>query len=547
MKFRKSMASLLGVALLTTACSSGNSPGAGGDEGNGIEVGENFNETGMPIVNDPITLDVFIAKRPDNLADLTKVSGLLEYEEMTNIHINWEQVQADAVEERRNLAIAGGQLPDVFYGAKFSNLQIFEFAQQGTIIDLTDLIEQYAPNLTRIMEEHPEIRQAMTFPDGNIYSVPYINDPEFTEVFVDPILWVNEEWLDALGMEMPKTTDEFYEFLKAVKGQDLNGNGQNDEVPYGGHNIEALLRWLSGSFGTRNRVNEFIEQNPEQANQARFVPITEEYKEMLEYVNKLYSEGLIEQTIFSIEQNQFLANGAEEMYGSTVWYVPNNMFHLNSREAGPPFSPGLVLEGPRGDASLTLGHPVHTVGQFLITNKNENPAATIRWVDYFFSDEGSRRAFMGTEGKSYEKTADGGYKNTEWVTDNPDGLSTSEAISQHAIYRSVQGVAGLLKKEYFAGEEASPEATERAKNLERFFSSERAWPLFTFTVEENRKLAPLADDIETYVREMKAKFIAGEASFSQWDQYVKTLNDMGLEDYMEIQQAAYERYQAAAQ
>lgn len=154
---------------------------------------------------------------------------------------------------------------------------------------------------------------------------------------------------------------------------------------------------------------------------------------------------------------------------------------------------------------------------------------------------------MGTEGLSYKQTADGGYENTEWITDNPDGLSTAEAISQHAIYRSVNGVAGLLKKEYFAGEEASPEATERAKGLERFISDERGFPSFTYTIEENRTLAPLADDIETYVQEMKVKFIAGEASLSQWDQYVKTLYDMGLERYMEIQQAAYGRYQAAAQ
>lgn len=499
----------------------------------------NVNETGMPIVKEPITLKFFIGKRADNLADLDHVSGLNLYEEMTNIDIQWDQVMADAIEERRNLAIAGENLPDVFYGAGFSNIDIFEYAQQGIFIELTELIEQYAPNLSRLLKENPEIKQAMTFPDGGIYAMPYIWDPDFVEVFVDPILWINEEWLEALDMSMPETTDEFYEFLKAVKEKDPNGNGLADEIPYGGHNIDVLLRWLSGSFNTQNKGNPYIEQDPDDPNKVRFVPITEEYKQMLEYVHKLYSEKLIEQTIFSIETNRYLATGQSGLYASTVYYVPNEVFFTNQKQ---PFIPGVPLKGPNGDASLLLGHPLANIGQMLITKANPNPVATVRWADYFYSDEGSRLVFMGVEGLSYEKTEDGTYENTELITNNPDGLAPAEAIAQHALYRSVNGVAGLLKQAYFAGEEGSPEATARAKKLEPYFKEERGWPQFTYTVEENRRLSALADDIQTYVDEMKIRFIAGETPFSEWDRYVKTIQNMGLEEYMKIQQAAYERY-----
>lgn len=539
MKFRKSIVSLLGVALLTTACSSGNGPETEGGPEDGAEVGENFNATGFPIVNDPISLDIFISKRADNLSDLNNVSGLQLYEEMTNININWDQIEADALVEKRNFAIAGGNLPDVFYGAKFSNLEIFELAQQGIIMDLTDLIDQYAPNLTGLMEEYPEIRQAITFPDGKIYSIPYLIDPEFTQHHLDPTLYFNQDWLAELGMDTPKTTDEFYEYLKAVKGQDLNGNGIDDEIPYGGNGIDSLIRWLRGSFNTQNKANDYIEQDLKQPDQVRFAPITEEYKEMLEYFHKLYNEGLIEQTIFSIEQNQFMANGAEDLYGSTVWYNPNNMFFSKVKE---PFEQGVPLIGPHGDAALVFGSPVYDAGQFVVTNENKYPAETIRWVDYFYSTEGALLTFLGIEDLSYVKIGEGEYDTTDEISNNPNGLASYEATAQHAYYRSVQGVAAYLKKGTM---KVNPEAEERGRMVEPFVPEERGWPEFTYTVEENRRLAPLSDDIETYVDEMKIKFIAGETPFSQWDQYVETLHNMGLNDYLEIQQAAYERYEAA--
>lgn len=72
--------------------------------------------------------------------------------------------------------------------------------------------------------------------------------------------------------------------------------------------------------------------------------------------------------------------------------------------------------------------------------------------------------------------------------------------------------------------------------------TDEVWPAFTYTVEENKKLASLEADIHKYVSEMKDKFIAESESFDKWDDYVKELEKMGLEEYMKIQQDAYERY-----
>src|SRR5690606_36914088 len=97
-----------------------------------------------------------------------------------------------------------------------------------------------------------------------IYSLPYITSPESISLRSFPILYFHRDWLDALEMEIPETTDEFYQYLKAVKEGDPNGNGQADEVPYGGNNIDVLIGWLNGSFGIGNRGRPYIDMDLEE-------------------------------------------------------------------------------------------------------------------------------------------------------------------------------------------------------------------------------------------------------------------------------------------
>src|SRR5699024_3076170 len=111
-----------------------------------------------------------------------------------------------------------------------SSVDIAKYGEQGTFIALNDLIEQYMPNLTALLEENPEIRKVMTFPDGNIYSLPTIYDPDFDSLMMQHKLWVRKDWLDKFGMDVPETIDEFEAYLEAVKSQDPNGNGKADEI-----------------------------------------------------------------------------------------------------------------------------------------------------------------------------------------------------------------------------------------------------------------------------------------------------------------------------
>lgn len=511
------------------------------EQNNQNDAESNFNETGMPIVNESIELDIFASHSPMSAEDWNDVLVLDEYEDMTNININWEQIPMSGLEEKTNIALASNDLPDVFYGIWMGHKDVFKHGSQGSFIPLNDLIDKHAPNLKKLLDEYPSIKKGLTFPDGNIYSFPTIYSPEFKSLLVGSKPWVNQEWLEKLDMENPQTTEEFYQYLKAVKNTDLNGSGEHDEIPYGesSNNLDYLDHWLRGSFGIGNkgRLHLYVDLDPD-TEELRFIPVQEGYKEMLQYMNKLFSEELIEQSTFTMEEEQYLANGTEALYGSTNFFNPVEMFG----KEGEAYTSGYALEGPNGDKKYTgISHPLYSVGQFMITKDNEYPAETVRWMDYLgFSDEGVKLFYMGIEGVTYEETSEGPQLMDE-ITDNPDGLSETQALAQYMIAPG-GGHPTKIVSEYYSGADNSELELEATEKLEPYLI-DNPWPAFTFTEEENKELKTIGQDIEKYVSEMKVKFISGDASFSDWDDYINTIENMNLERYMEIQEAAHERFQ----
>src|SRR5699024_1232233 len=282
--------------------------------------------------------------------------------EMTNIDIEWEMVPADGLHEKRNLALSSNDLPDVFYAANIPPSDLQKYGDQGTFIPLNDLIDEYAPNLKKVLDENPDIKKGLTLPDGNIYSFPTIYSPDFESLLLGAKGWVNGDWLDQLGMDNPETTEEFYEYLKAVKETDLNGNGENDEIPFSSvAEMSRIIHWISGAFGIQNKgkLHTLIDEDPE-TNEMRFFPISDPYKEMLKYLHKLYDEELIEQNIYSIEVEQHIANAEANRYGAVQFYNP---IELYGEDVGSQYIPGNALEGPDGTKLYTgVTSPLRSLG-----------------------------------------------------------------------------------------------------------------------------------------------------------------------------------------
>lgn len=528
---------IVGMVLLAACGSTSSSDGDEKEEASAED--DNVNESGMPIVDEEIEMTIFAdkpAQHENN--DWNDILIWNHYAEETNINVTWDQIAHDALEEKRNLALGSNDLPDAFYLSELSNSDLLKYGEQETFLKLNDLIEKYAPNLTALMEQDENIRKAITFPDGNIYSMPALIEEDFLSLRLSARPWINEDWLEELDMDMPETTDDFYEYLKAVKELDPAGNG--DTVPYGGTQIEEMVQWLAGSFGVMNTgyVNTNVDQDPDDPSKVRYYPTSDEYKELLEYIHKLYDEGLVEESIFNIEWGQFLANASENQYGSMTFYDPIELF---GDDIGSQYNSLAALEGPSGHKDYTkLSPSVWDTASFVITSENENPAAAVRWMDNFYSDEGAKLYYMGVEGETYEEK-DGEITYMDHIL-NPDGDMTFEqAIVQQLTW--VGSINGIIKADFFQGGESAPQSMEAAEKIDPFVPDE-IWPRFTFTAEENKVLDSTGQDVDKFVEEMRDKFISGDASLDEWDSYVETIEKMGgLDELLDVYQAAYDRYQ----
>src|SRR5699024_1314420 len=249
-------------------------------------------------------------------------------------------------------------------------------------------------------------------------------------------------------------------------------------------------------------------------------------------------EDLIAENIFNMQANQFLASAAEGVYGSSVHYNPLTVW---SEDIGEDYVSGIPLKGPYGDQNFVKVSPTtYSVGNFAITEKNENPVATIKWFDYFYSEEGTKLYYMGVEGETYQEASDGSYEYVEKITNSPEGLTFEQEASKYVPWFGMP--MGTIREQFFLGTASSEGAVEAAEKVLPYIPDE-IWPEFTYTNEESKVLRTVGTDIDKYVEEMRDKFITGDVPFSKWDDYVETINEMGLEKYMEAKQAAYERYQ----
>lgn len=500
---------------------------------------DNFNKDGMPIIDEPVTFKFMTSNNSLRADDWNEVEMWEKYQEMTNVEIDWGLVPSDGLAEKRSLALTGGNYPDAFFNTGMPAKEISEYGSHGSFIKLNDLIEEHMPNLKGLMDKDPAIKKGITLPDGNIYSLPHLKSPDFETMLSTYKPFIRQDWLEELGLDMPETTDEFYEYLKAVKETDLTEEGK--EIPYAdARSGEGLLGWLKGAFalGTRGSQHEYIDIDPE-TDELRFIPVHDDYRKMIEYVHKLYSEGLILENIFSIETNKLASLGQQGLIGSTVDTSVDNTYGMTGDEyIGAP-----QLTGPDGHKMWTgKSSPITSIGNFVITDKAENPAILARWVDYFYGDEGSLLINMGIEDKTYEKNEDGTHSWTDEMEDNPEGLTLIQALKPYVTGPLGGGHPTVEKKETFQGGQTVERSMAAMDTLEPDVIDE-IWAPFNYTVEEQKRLAPIEDDMEKYVDEMKVKFITGDEPLSEWDNYIKEIEKMNLDEYMEIKQDALDRYQ----
>ncbi len=528
-----------------------------GEEGNFYPLGE------FPIVKEKETITVFTYLTGTNFDYETNWMTKF-YEEKTNVATKWVVTPTEQFMDKLNLALAGGDPLDLIISGGNSTTAInmtalLKYANQGMILPLEDLIENHTIHFKERLAEYQGWREAITTPEGHIYSFPSLNECYHCMYYGK--MWINQEFLKNVGLDIPTTTDEFHEMLVAFRDQDANGNGDpTDEIPMMG---------ATDSFGAKidtYLMSAFIYDDGENRLFLRDGTVTAafaqpEFQEGLRYLNMLFDEGLIYKESFT--QNRTTRNQINsQSYESLAGAMPNIHHVIGNRGEGEPvrwldYIPIEPLVGPNG-VQITR-YDYYAKFQTILTSGMmpstcQNPELVIRWLDWFMSEEGTMTLLWGPEGIGWEKADEG----SKGVDGNPAVFKTLKLEQDDEYYENLSW--GQKFPNYYTTamknglQQPDDMLADDGTGLEAFlykYSNENYAPygiavedlipplFYSETVINEQSM--LATNINTYVEESIARFIIGDLDVdSDWDSYLRELNVLGIDRYLQIVQETYD-------
>lgn len=481
-------------------------------------------------------------------------------EKSLNMKINFTYYSSDSNEYNQQislLAASGKKMPDVFWG--FWGLDALEYGRAGYVMELTDLIEEKAPNYQAKYATLPtQIRELLDLKlkdleTGAIYSMPLVANNQCLDVLQDKV-YINKAWLDKCGKQIPTTIDEFYDVLVAFKTMDPNGNGKADEIPlYGPAAYSDDFAWFL--------INAFVYYNNKAfwgaTDGKLWAPVTtDEYRQALIFMNKLCSEGLYSDLSFTAtaqadkKQLNTPANGT-----ATVGVITGHPLitmdytsELLEQYVALPYLGGAT---PLGGYTVIEDPAIYPAGG-LISKDCKNVDLAMEFLDFFYVDETVTRQRWGKLDEDWE-----------WL-DEPE---THEVFGSKVLFRCLDESAfaqgdstwgknglGIFSDENYNAAEATNEILRNgyyrltaetaalvvnAKNLPDEVPS-----LIEYTFDEKAERDQYWSTIRLEVFRARCKFITGEMNpnnDADWNEYLQNLQNLHLSELMKLAQTAYDR------
>ena len=483
-----------------------------------------------------MTVSVFRCKMPFEVSmDQMEIFDVMA--DKFNFTFEFDNPSYENYIERLNLVMMQEELPDVIMG--MSATDMFEYAQAGVIVPLTDYIQDgKMPNYKKWLDSHEGLEKSTTSADGEIY---YLTAFKETYSGNTPYI-VRTDWLDQLGMDRPVTIEDWENYWAAVKTTDLNGNGKNDEQPFSDYGLEHLRNFCT-AWGV---VDDFY-SDPTDGGKVHYGPIEDRYKEAVTWMNEMWNKGYIDPEIITLDESSFNAKIAQNTVASFRGTLGGMMATPNSTmtESVPDFHLA-ATEPPLGEAGVQVHTNIDSMGgdttMAVITTACEDVDRVVEWFDYMYSDEGIILMNMGIEGETYTMV-DGEPVYTDYVMNNPDGLSAKYAVGTFTI---MQGFGPSVMSDANINSVDDASVVEAKENYINPFLEESSKYILPgtlgFTSEQNEIKTTKMADIETYVDEMIMNFITGRESLDNWDTYVSKVKEMGIDDVIGVYQDAMDAW-----
>lgn len=560
------------------ADSSSGSPASGGTEsaasggGDAFQSDPNLNAPGeLPIVKSPVTLKIVYAATND----MTQNYAAQYISEKTGISFEWLIAPSDQYKEKLNLMMASGEKMDLIIpgnnaSARITKVEEFKYASQGMLTPLNDYIKYSSKNVKELYDSDPAYYEAMTTPNGNIYSFQTVHTqarPGTYHGTASYKMWINKSWLDRLGLQMPTTTEEFYNVLKAFKEQDANGNGDpNDEIPLSTCTSGANVQ-IDGFL-----MNAFTYNDPNPNNTTPYFRVSDEgkieasvmdpqYREGLKYLNRLYNEGLLYPDAFTQDRaTQTALNESSDV--ARIGALPAQhcgylVASMTKSDRWMEYEACTPLIGPEGVQLTPQPHSsadVFPTG--LIPSSSEHPETAFRLIDACYTDELYLVISRGEKDVAWREAVDGELG----LNGKPATFSalTTPETSPYFGNMNLPGFPTVSPTIMNTAQEQDPKAPNGAGHEMVLYRAtemmepykvpmKNVIPNFYYITEENEKISSYKATINPYIQESIARFITGDMNLdTDWDNYIGELNALGMQEYISVIQSGYDRWASTA-
>jgi putative aldouronate transport system substrate-binding protein len=391
----------------------------------------------------------------------------------------------------------------------------------GLLVDLTDYINKYTVIRDYYDSQDPRIMFYAQSGGGRTYRIPGdISEPSCET------LWIRKDWLDNLGLEVPKTLAELENVMYQFTFNDPDGNGKNDTYGLGGdgYELRSFWPWLQGSGTNRNHYYFDFTKMPDGT--IAYAGSTGDMKLAIERIAKLYKDGVITPNIVTdTNGNEEMARGGFGVIHRWIAWNNPSAVALRSFYSTNPGALWIPFDPVAGDNGNGQANPEKLSSWcfFAVTKNCTDPErAYAIWDDMVSPEQYILRRF-GIEGQEY-------------VT-NPDGshtiLISSQANENLANNLGINLFQDLVGRKDFCNIGNTPETVELFRRM-----SEGSRDSYSLVVEKKDPGKYVVwNDLGSEITDVRDAYlwsvISGTDSLNNWDRYLANLKTAGLDDVLE--------------
>ncbi len=474
-----------------------------------------------------------VSKDYSSYADLEVVRWWFE---KTGVSLEFETPPSGMEKEQFNILLASGDYPDLL------NYKLVEqpggtqkLHDDGVLIDLTEDMQKYMPNLMAYYAANPHMERQVKDDNGRFFVIPFLEGGGVLLATTGPM--IRQDILEQLSITPPETISDWDGMLKEMK------EAYPDHYPLTGGFVKGnsgLRTLFQPAYGV-GKDNWYVDTEKK----VHFAPLENGYREFLMQLNDWYNKGYLDANFATLDQQSLDNNMSSGKSFATFGAGSSGLgAYMNANKDNPSYQlMGVKIPtmNPGEQAKYVTEYEFGGNPQLGITTACKNVEAAMRLYDFGFSEEGYRRFNWGEEGVSYTME-NGKPQYTELILKNPEGKSVDTVLANFAM-TAIKGPAMLVQDpEYMLQYYSMPQQQQAMEAWEDKDYENRSFPTVSYTSEESQQLTAILADLETYVEQTSMKFIIGTESFDNWDNFVKTCSSMNVENAIQIQQAAVDRY-----